>query len=98
MMLDALSILLALLIAARLLFFRRSGLKFKRHVSMLAWVLTNCCVLIAVLIAQRGLPAGLSGWLITLALALAAYAIYRAKGNVAAALNELRRRTPWPYH
>lgn len=98
--LNACAVLAALIIAGRLLSFRRRGRRYKRHLNLLAWLLINAAISLALLLIQQGLPAAPFDVLLTAALALAATWVWHAQGNVAQLIQSLTqslRHPPWTH-
>lgn len=99
--LNAGAVIAALIIAGRLLSFRRQGRRYKRHLNLLAWLLINLAIGLALLFIQRGLPPAPFDTLLTAGLALVASAAWHAQGNVADLIQPLKRawrHPPWTHH
>lgn len=98
--LNACAVLAALLIAGRLLSFRRRGRRYKRHLNLLAWLLINLSISLALLFIQRGLPPAPFDTLLTAALALITVWVWHVQGNVADLIQTLKRawrHPPWTH-
>lgn len=72
-----------LAIAARLLLFRRGTRRYQRRWAVMAWLLINVCVIGAVrmlfaLAHEQPVP-----WPVAMLLVLAAWQVFRARGNAA---------------
>nr|BDD47155.1 hypothetical protein 25 [Saccharospirillaceae bacterium] len=95
MFFETLSAIAATVIALQLLLFRRGKRRFKRGVSVVAWLIVNCSVAFAILALTQGLPDGGAGVLVTIILWALAALTWKAKGNLVALIDAMRRPNRW---
>jgi len=94
---NALDLLLFVICAAgclRLLFYRRGGARFKRHFSILAYLLILLTGGLALALATGQINAANVHPVAMLALSLLTGAVYHARGNIAY-LIRMTRMHPW---
>lgn len=99
--LTACAVLTALIIAGRLLTFRRGARRYKRHLNLFAWLLINTAIALALILIQQGLPPAPFNILLTTGLALAACWVWHVQGNVAELIHTAKhalRHRPWTHH